>query len=382
MPSALVIGGTGPTGPWIVNGLIDRAYVVAVLHSGRHEVDFKTPVEHIHADPHFEATLREAIGGRSWDLVVASYGRLRVIVDVFKGRTGRLVAASGATGGTASADDPRWGAIGRPGLMDEDAALAERDVSRGKLAWRIAEAEAALFEAHRQAHYSVTLMAYPLLYGPRQPGALDWTIVRRALDGRKRFIIADGGIKLESRAFAANAAHATLLAIDQPQVSGGRKYHVADDQVYSLRQRIVAVAACLGHTFDFVDMPYELALPCHVLWRRTRESRLRDAGRIRRELGYRDQIPSAEGIAQTVAWMIANRAAMAQVEQQLGDPFDYEREDRLIAQWESAKAHLVTVDYPLPEAAHVYRHPQAPGEEWRRPRKEKDNADEQTGPDP
>lgn len=367
MPSALVIGGTGPTGPWIVDGLIDRGYAVTVLHSGQHEVDFKTPVEHLHADPHFEATLREAIDGRSWDLVVANYGRLRLIVEVFKGRTSRLVAASGATGGTASADDPRWGSLGRPGLLGEDAALAERDVARGKLAWRIAEAEAALFEAHRQGHYSVTLMAYPLLYGPRQPGALDWAIVRRVLDGRRRFIIADGGIKLESRAFSANAAHAMLLAIDQPETSAGRKYHVADEQTYTLRQRIVGVAACLGHTFDFVDMPYELALPCHVLWRRTRESRLRDAGRIRSELGYRDQVSTAEAIAQTVAWMVANPAAMVQAEQQLGDPFDYAREDRLIAEWERAKGGLMPADYPLPEAAHIYRHPLGPNDEWSRP---------------
>jgi len=31
---ALIIGGTGPTGPFIVNGLLERGYAVA-LHEGR-----------------------------------------------------------------------------------------------------------------------------------------------------------------------------------------------------------------------------------------------------------------------------------------------------------------------------------------------------------
>ena len=32
MTTALVVGGTGPTGPYIVNGLLKRGYEVTVLH--------------------------------------------------------------------------------------------------------------------------------------------------------------------------------------------------------------------------------------------------------------------------------------------------------------------------------------------------------------
>ena len=35
----LVIGGTGPTGPHVVNGLIAAGCTVTILHTGRHEVD-------------------------------------------------------------------------------------------------------------------------------------------------------------------------------------------------------------------------------------------------------------------------------------------------------------------------------------------------------
>ena len=36
---ALVIGGTGPTGHFVVNGLITRGFEVSILHTGNHEVD-------------------------------------------------------------------------------------------------------------------------------------------------------------------------------------------------------------------------------------------------------------------------------------------------------------------------------------------------------
>lgn len=367
MPTALVIGGTGPTGPFIVDGLVDRGFDVTVLHSGAHEFEFKTAVEHVHADPHFAPTLADGLRGRIWDVTVASYGRLRVSVEALKGHTGRLVAVTGATGGTAGENDPRWGALGRPGLLDEERALAAAEPGEPTLSLRIAEAEAALFEAHAQGHYNVTCIAYPILYGPRQPGALDWAIVRRVLDGRRRFVIADGGHKLESRAYSANAAHAVLLAIDQPLTSGGRKYITADEAVHSLRQRIEAVAAHLGHRFEFVDMPYEWALPCHPLWRRTRENRLRDTSRIRHELGYRDVVPAADALARTVDWLVAQRGSMQETEQQLGDPFDYQREDRLVESWERSRAAMGAIDYPLAPPAHIYRHPRAPFDPWARP---------------
>ena len=79
---ALVIGGTGPSGPHTVNGLLERGYEVTVLHGGQHEVEFAQPVEHVHTDPHFAETLGPALAGRSFDLVLATYGRMRIIAEL------------------------------------------------------------------------------------------------------------------------------------------------------------------------------------------------------------------------------------------------------------------------------------------------------------
>ena len=108
---ALVIGGTGPSGPHTVNGLIERGYEVTVLHGGQHEVEFVQPIEHIHVDPHFAETLGPALAGRSFDLVLATYGRMRIIADLLKGKTGRFIGVGGsALGGdrSASAAEGLW----------------------------------------------------------------------------------------------------------------------------------------------------------------------------------------------------------------------------------------------------------------------------------
>ena len=81
-PRALIIGGTGPTGPAIVHGLEERGLSVTLFHTGRHEVDEVAHVEHLHGDPFSAEGVTEALAGRSFDVVVACYGRLRTIAKV------------------------------------------------------------------------------------------------------------------------------------------------------------------------------------------------------------------------------------------------------------------------------------------------------------
>ena len=55
-------------------------------------------------------------------------------------------------------------------------------------------------------------------------------------------MIADGGIKIDSRVFTANAAAAVLLAIDNPEIAAGKRYSVADEAAFTMRQRIEFIA--------------------------------------------------------------------------------------------------------------------------------------------
>ncbi len=367
--SALVIGGTGPTGPVVVHGLVERGYDVTILHGGLHELaELPASVPHVHADPHFAETLADALAGRTFDLVVAQYGRLRVIVDVLRGRAGRLIAIGASTGMAAGPADPRWGGLGRPALLTEARVIPAADETDStKLALRMAQAQDILFAAHADGAFSATYLGYPVLYGPRQPGPQDWSIIRRALDRRARMVIADGGLKLETRGYTANVARSVLLAADRPDAAAGRSYIVCDAHTYTMRQRIDFVASVVGHTFEYVDLPWDQARPCHPLWRYERNHRLSDSERVRTELGYADELPSADALAASVEWLLAHPLDRgSEAENQLGDPFDYAAEDRLMAAADKADGEIGSVPYALPGYAHQYRHPKKPGEVWQR----------------
>lgn len=370
MKTALVIGGTGPTGEYVVNGLEERGYEVTIFHSGAHEAEFATPVSHIHGDPHFLETIKKALGNQSWDVVISQYGRLRYITEHFKGRTGHLVGIGSATRLMANPADPRWGMHGRPAVVDENQILLEDDKQVNKLGWRMAEALRKLFVDGQAGEYRTTYIGYPLLYGPRQIAARDWSIVRRLLDGRRRIIMADGGLKLESRGFTENVAQAPLLAIDQPEISDRQSYVVADKQIFTMRQRIQFIANHMGRDVSLIDMPFDLARPIHPFYRDTSGHLVRSTEKIRNELGYKEAYSPDDGMRRTIDWLIANRPSPGgEVETQLGDPFDYEREDCIIDSWLTARAELPDLSFDLPGYAHSYRHPTKPNEGWRRPEK-------------
>ncbi len=367
---ALVIGGTGPTGPFVVEGLVARGFDVTILHAGHHEVEFAVgDVRHIHADPHFPDSLAGGIGRERFDLVIAQYGRLAVVADTLAGRTDRLIALGGAAGFNAGGHDERWGPLGRPELFLESTPLLAHDEGpdrASKLRFRMAQALTTLFDHHDRGAYAATYLGLALVYGPRNPGPFDWAIIRRALDRRRHFVIADGGLKLESRIYSENAAHAILLAVDQPEIASGRRYNVTEGSLYSLRQRIEFVAHYLGHDFELVDLPFDLAWPCHPLWRHTRAHHVSSGDAIRHELGYVDVVDPAEGYARTIEWLRAHPpAADSETARQVGDPFDYAREDELITWWERLSATLSPPIRALEAPGHQYRHPTAPGEAWR-----------------
>lgn len=364
---ALVIGGTGPTGPFVVEGLVQRGFQVTILHGGQHETEFTVPdVAHIHADPHFAETLEPAVAGRSFDLVVAQYGRLRVIADVFAHKTERFIGIGAATAFYALPDDPRWGPFGRPAIIPDTSSLLLTTPEHGKLRYRMAETIEHVLGHHASGSFSATYVGYPNNYGPRQPGPMEWSVVRRVLDKRTPFIIADNGMKLESRIHTENAAQAVLLIVDHPGIAAGKRYTVCDRDVYSIRRRIEFIADYLGHEFEFVDMPWDIGWPCHPIYRHNRQHSLVESLLIRKDLGYTDPVPTHIGMRRTIDWIMTNRPEPGgEVEQQIGDPFAYEQEDELIRRWQDAKRSLSDIKSPLPsEQRHFYRHPKVPGEKW------------------
>jgi nucleoside-diphosphate-sugar epimerase len=338
---ALVIGGTGPTGPFVVNGLCDRGFAVTMLHTGRHEhEDIPAAVEHVHTDPFDRGALEAALAERTFDVALVMYGRLREVAEVLVGKAGQVVTIGGVPAIDGYGNPHDLFPAGMPVPTYEHG--PELDLHRpgpvNDKAAKILETEHAVFAAHPTA----THLRYPVVYGPNQLLPREWMIVRRALDGRRHLILPDGGLYLGSAVYVANAAHAVLLCVDQPERAGGQLYHVSDETTFTLRQLVEVVSAAVGHTFEIVDLPYDLARPAYPLMMRTGSfHRYSPPAKLMLELGYRDRVKPVDGVTSTAQWLVAHpHEPGGSVEHALMDPFDYAAEDALIAAWSEARAAL------------------------------------------
>jgi nucleoside-diphosphate-sugar epimerase len=355
---ALVIGGTGPTGPPIVSGLIQRGYEPVVLHRGTHEVDLGHDVEHVHVDPHFAETLARGLQGRKFDLVIATYGRLRLLPDVLPGHAERLITIGGTVYESVLS---RPAAESAPRLMDH------------KLYRRIVETEETLFQAHAAGRFVLTHFRYPNLYGPRQMAPREWSVIRRLLDGRRTFIVLDGGLTLESRAYVDNAAHAVLAAVTHLDASAGQTYNVADEHTPSDADRLLTIAALMGVEVELVSFMAEAGMPAwywgvgrSLTWSRegvppTTKHQLLDVGKMVRELGYHDLVAYEEAMRRTVDWYLQHRPQPGgEEERQLGDPFDYAAEEAFLAAHREFVDRVRGLRFAGVNYEHPYAHPKAP----------------------
>ncbi len=334
-----MIGGTGPTGVPIVRGLVDRGFAVTIMHRGEHETD-DTPavVEHLHRDPYDDDQLRDALASSTFDLVVAMYGRLRRIAELTEGRTGQFVSVGGVPAYRGWMNP--W--LPMPLPIPEDAPLvrAAEDDEKG---YRIVRTEEAVFAHHpRAAHFR-----YPYVYGPRQLVPREWLIVRRVLDGRERIVVADEGLTLHHHGYTENLAHAVLLAVDNADAAAGLVFNAGDEDVLSVRQVIEVVAGTLGHEFDIVSMPYELATPARPLLAQPLPThRVLDLTRVKTMLGYRDVVPPRTALAETARWLVDHPPEPGGMEETvLTDQFDYAAEDQLIDEWHRTLATMPAVPF-------------------------------------
>lgn len=346
MSETLVIGGTGPTGIHIVRGLVDRGHRVTILHRGTHERP-ETPAEvtHLHADPYDADALASVFAERTFDLVVAMYGRLRRIAEVTRGRTGRFVSVGGVPAIRGWMNPWLFDPAGLPVPVDETAAMV-LEAEEDEKGFRVARTEEIVFEHHPEAAH----FRYPYAYGPLQVVPREWSIVRRILDGRRRIIVADDGLTLHHHGFTENLAHAVLCGIDRPESAAGHVFNCGDDEVLSIRQVIEIVAAALEHELEIVSMPFDLAVPARPLLAQPANThRVLDTSLLRERLGYRDPVPARRAVAQTARWLRDNPIEPGAMEEiVLTDPFDYAAEDALCDAWAAARASMPTVEFAVP----------------------------------
>jgi nucleoside-diphosphate-sugar epimerase len=360
--TALVVGGTGPSGPHVLEGLLERGFDVTIFHRGTHEPAGLPEVRHIHGDPHFEESIGEAVGTGDWDVVVAAYGRTKLLAKAFKGRAGHFLAIGG-TPRYAGFNEPVRLTPSGPALpVREDAQLVTTLDAAGSVPIRFAQAMVETEQAVFEAHPGATYLIYPVVYGPRNLVPWEWSVIRRVNDGRKRMILPDSGLSIFTRAAGRNLAQFALLAIDHPDVAAGQVYNCADDAQYSVRQftellldildadmEIIGVPAAISPYFKAVYIPTAGSLCDHILL---------DTSKARTELGYRDVVPPREVLVDSVAWYRDNPIDPNRDIPAYADRFDYALEDSLIDAWLAVVADLGRrIEQPTAPDVHPMPHP-------------------------
>lgn len=341
----LVIGGTGPTGPFIVNGLVERGHRVTLLHSGRHELDTlpdESVVPHLHANAFDAESVLAAIEGRNFDAVFAMYGRLRALAPALVGRVGRFFSIGGIAlyAGFSDAEcDVMPRGVEVPAREESPLAGPE---SAEKIQ-KIRATEELVFELHPSA----THFRYPYIYGPNQVTPKEWSIVKRALDRRPYLLLADGGLTLMSASYAGNAAHAVLQAFDHLDASAGQAYNVGDDRQFDFTMIAQIIADELGHEWEILSLPHAVARPAYPLLQNHSSShRLVDTAKIRAQVGYRDRYDPETALRETVRWQVEHLAARHEtMMEMLQDPFDYPGEDALVEAYHDFVARCEAVHF-------------------------------------
>ena len=325
MSRALVVGGTGPTGPYIVNALLADGYEVVIYHSGAHEVDFDGMVEHRHGDARDPDNIAATLGEERWDVAVCTSGRLRALAEHLAGKVDRLVGITGQPVYAGSTRPTPRGKLPLP--VPED---AQRQSDAEGYIGRVAVGEDQLFEQHANGDFEAVIVRYPGIFGPRAPMNHEWAVVRRIIDKRPFMLMPHDGTSYFQRGYAENVGRLVYLTATRPEAAG-EAFNAGDERVLSSRHVAVVIADELDSEIELLGVPAELCRGVYPLAEKS--SIVLDMSKARELLGYRDVVDVETATRLTARWLIDNPPDEEDLRPGGHGRFDYEREDRIAAAW-------------------------------------------------
>lgn len=305
MSTILVLGGTRFFGRELVWRLSELGHEVTILTRGQTQTELPPSVRRLRGDRRDEASLREALGARSWDAVIDNIGFTRqdseIALRILDGRIGRFLFTSTAAVYYCIKD------LVCPFVESDTDAFPLRDEARtdprfsygfGKL-----EAERTLMAAHRDRGFPVTILRLPIVIGPRDHTLRAYSYWIRIRDGAP-LILPDGGRLCWRFISSSDVVRAFIAVLESPRAIG-QVYNFAQREIVSLRDWVKLSAEILGRSVNIVNIPSEWLSAQGINMEfspySTPRSWILDIGKAERELGWASS-PWREWMEASIRW--------------------------------------------------------------------------------
>lgn len=337
----LLVGGTAFMGPAVARELVEGGHSVAVYHRGQTEIDVPEGVTHFHGDRDALAQALPELEQFAPDVVINMILLLEAQAEAF------VQALSGvAQRAVVISSQDVYRAYGRligtePGEPDalpitEDSPLREKRYPYRQETPRPSDDPRRWMDDYDKIPIEQvvlgepalpgTVLRLPAVYGPGDKQHRTFEYLKRMDDGRPAIIIPANAMSWRwTRGYVENVAHAIALAVTDDRASG-RTYNVGELEPLTQAEWVRAIGDAAGWHGDVLSVPPEDLPQSLAFDDNTAQEFVCDSSRIRRELGYTEQVPRDEAFRRTVAWERAHPPATLPP-----DAYDYAAEDRVIA---------------------------------------------------
>ena len=315
---ALVIGGTGFIGRFLVPQLLEAGHEVAVVHRPESTATLPSAVRAIPADRRrlsdAAAALRAFTPDVVVDLILSSGRQAAELMDVFRGHAGRVVAISSmdvyrAVGVLHGSEE---GPL-EPLPLREDSALrtklqtyppARVKALQQLFEWLDEDYDKIPVErtVRGDAALPATILRLPMIYGPGDRLHRFLPYLKQMEEGRSAVTIPESVADWRGPSgYVENVAAAIALAATTERAAG-RVYNVGEAESWSELAWARLIAAAAGWRGKFVRVPDDESPPELRIPGDLRQHWVVDTTRIRAELGYAEPVPRDLAIRRTVEW--------------------------------------------------------------------------------
>jgi nucleoside-diphosphate-sugar epimerase len=332
-----VLGGTGFVGRQIVQRLHDTGHEQVVFHRGQTRSDLPPAVSTLLGERRNLAAFKEEIRRFRPDVVIDvipyTEQEARAVMAAFRGLAGRAVALS-------SGDVYRnYDALRRistvppdPCPLAEDAPLRQnlypyRAHASGP-GDRLLDYDKILVErvVLGDPDFPGTVLRLPMVYGPGDSQHRLFPYLKRMDDRRPAILLAEDQAGWRwTRGYIKNVAAAVVTAAMDDRAAG-QVYNVGEADALTEAEWVAAIGRASGWQGSIMTMP-SASLPAGLApdldWRYHLAT---DTGRLRRQLGFVEQVPREAALRRTVEWERGHPPTTVEAGQ-----FDYAGEDAALA---------------------------------------------------